>query len=68
MAEVWSLACATDQAGLARSSLATWGGWSNPKKFFKKIILKFFDFSKIFYCILINIGLYFYTVKIQIRY
>jgi len=67
MAEAWSLAWASDQAGLAKSSPA------RKKKEKKKIFLKNYfknicDFPQIFYCILINIGLYFYTVKIQIRY
>jgi hypothetical protein len=36
------------------------------KKKFKNYFKKICDFLQIFYCILINIGLYFYTVKIQI--
>jgi hypothetical protein len=45
-------------------------GSNSKKKTFlqKQIISKICDFSKSFYCILINNGLYFYTVKIQIRY
>jgi hypothetical protein len=45
-------------------------GWVQPeKKIFKKnSFKKIYDFPQIFYCILINIGLYFYTVKIQIHY
>jgi hypothetical protein len=42
-------------------------GWAQPenkKKFFEKIC----DFPQKIYCILINIGVYFYIVKIQIRY
>jgi hypothetical protein len=46
--------------------------WSQPKNFFiknsSKIIKKICDFPQFCYCILINIGLYFYTVKIQIWY
>jgi hypothetical protein len=51
-------------------------GWAQPEKkekkkrnFSSKIISKkICDFLQIFYCILINIDLYFYTVKIQIQY
>jgi hypothetical protein len=43
-------------------------GWAQPAK--KKYFKKKSEFSAIFFicCILINSGLYFYTVKIQIRY
>jgi len=51
------------------------GGWVQPspkkkekKNFLQKIFKKSYDFPQIFYCILINIGLYFYTVEIQIQY
>jgi hypothetical protein len=40
----------------------------NSETNFKKSFKKFVVFSCIFLSILINIGLYFYTVKIQIRY
>jgi len=36
--------------------------------FFENYSKKICDFLQVYYCILINIGLYFYTVKIQIRY
>jgi len=76
---VGSSAWASNQAGLARSNPATWVARSNPATWAglgpaRKIILqknsfkKICDFPQIFYCILINISLYFYTVKIQIRY
>jgi hypothetical protein len=53
----------------AGSSLATWAELDPvPKKFPKIFLNLFMIFSYIFYCILIDIGLYFYTVKIQIRY
>jgi len=53
----------------AGSSLATWAELDPvPKKFPKNFLNFFMIFSYIFYCILIDIGLYFYTVKIQIRY
>jgi hypothetical protein len=41
---------------------------AQPTKNQKNIFGKFVISPRIFYCILINIGLYFYTVKIQIRY
>jgi hypothetical protein len=64
-------------AGLVRPSPATQAGSAQPShmgqvgpslKKSKKFFFKICDFSQIFYCILIDIGLYFYTVKIQIRY
>jgi hypothetical protein len=61
-------------AGLVRSSLATWAGLgpARTKKektiSSKEIISKISDFLKKIYCILINISLYFSTVKIQILY
>jgi hypothetical protein len=51
-----------------------WLGPAQPEKkekkkiFFKNYLKKSCDFPQIFHCILINIGLYFYTVKIQIQY
>jgi hypothetical protein len=58
--------------GLVRSSLATWAGLgparTKKKNSSKEIISKISDFLKKIYCILINIGLYFSTVKIQILY
>jgi len=46
-------------------------GWvgANPKKILKNIVWKNLWFPHVFcYGILLNIGLYFYTVKIQIQY
>jgi hypothetical protein len=65
MAEVGSLAWASDLAGLARCSPATRGGWvqPSPKKNSSKIFSKICDFPQIFYCILINIGFVFLYCK-----
>jgi hypothetical protein len=64
MAEVGSLAWASDQAGLARSSPATRAGLGPArKKNSSKIFSKICDFPQIFYCILINIGFVFLYCK-----
>jgi len=64
MAEVGSLAWASDQAGLARSSPATRAGLGpTRKKNSLKIFSKICDFPQIFYCILINIGFVFLYCK-----
>jgi hypothetical protein len=71
----WSLAWASDQAGLVRpipaaqvagSSPATWIGMGPTQiKKIKINVSKIYDFF-VFYGILINISLFFYTVKIQL--
>jgi hypothetical protein len=62
MAEAWSLAWASDLSQPCPKKK------EKKKIFLKNYFKKICDFLQIFYCILINIGLYFYTVKIQIRY
>jgi hypothetical protein len=52
---------------LARSSPVTWAGLGPARKKKGIISKKIYEFSANFlYCILINSGLYFYIVKIQI--
>jgi hypothetical protein len=49
---------------VAGSSPAIWAGLDPAPKILEKIISKkAVIFRKYFYCILINIGLYFYTIK-----
>jgi hypothetical protein len=61
---IGSLAWASDQAGLARSSPATRAGLGPArKKNSSKIFSKICDFPQIFYCILINIGFVFLYCK-----
>jgi len=48
----WSLAWASDQAGLARSSPATWVGLGPARK--KNLFKKKSEFSAIFYMLYFN--------------
>jgi len=63
-----SLASASDLVRPAGPAQSHGPSWTQPKTNSKNLFKKFVVFSYIFYCILIDIGLYFYIVKIQIRY
>jgi hypothetical protein len=61
------MAWSTHMGGWVQPSHLSRAGPS-PKNSSKIISKKAVIFRKYFYCILINIGLYFYTIKIQIWY